>query len=275
MPLSGAQAQDRWRQLATPAAGIWISAGLVALRAGHPAAWRRAADISTEGWFGAVTVVVAVGGAGLAAAALAELIAIGIRRLWLGYAVPRPLSVLLVRWRRGRWRGADDRAHDKTATAVARRHAERRRTRIALAEPESPTWMGDRVAAAEHRVRNECGLDLPSAWSRLWLLVPEPTRVDLREARAGFESASRWMAWSVVYAATAVAWWPLAGLAVVTAALSLQLGRAAVASASDLAEAAVDLHGVALARALGVTVAHDWLEVVEGQRVNRRTRKGA
>jgi hypothetical protein len=40
--------------------------------------------------------------------------------------------------------------------------------------------MGDRVAALETRVRNEYELDFPAAWPRLWLVIPEPSRAELR-----------------------------------------------------------------------------------------------
>lgn len=275
MLMGGTPARDRWRHLVTPATGLWAAGVVVALRAGQPAVWRRIFDVPADRGFNVATLVIGVLGAGLVATVLAEVFAGAIRPVWLGYAVPRPFSTLLLRWRRRRWRRADDQAQDEAATDAVRRQAERRRTRIALAMPESPTWMGDRVAAAQRRVRNEYGLDLPSAWSRLWLVMPSRNRLDLREAQADFDSAARWMGWAVIFVVTALVWWPLAGVAVVIAARSVQSGRAAVVEVTDLSEAAVDIYATALARRLGVTVANDWLEVEEGKRVNRRIRKGS
>jgi len=264
----------RWRQIAAPAALLWVAAVPAACWFGHPIAWHRMANVAIDGWFGGVTLVAGLVAAGVAATVLAEVVAGGVRRLWLGYFVPRPLSFLLLRWRQWRWVRADDRSQT-AATGSARKRAEQRRNRIALSPPESPTWTGDRVAALQSRVRNEYGLDLPSAWSRLWLLVPESARVDLREARQGYLGASRWMAWAVIYGVTAVIWWPFAGMAVVASIVAIQSGRAAAATTTDLAEAIVDLHAVSLARELGVEVTHGRLEPSDGQRVNRRTRKGA
>jgi hypothetical protein len=133
--------------------------------------------------------------------------------------------------------------------------------------------MGDRAAALETRVRNEYGLDLPSAWPRLWLVLPESARTDLRRATRAYQDASRWGAWSVAYAATALAWWPVAGLAVVTLAAAVQSGRAATAAATDLAEAVFDLHAVHLATRLGFPAEGSPLVPEVGRRINARNRK--
>jgi hypothetical protein len=151
-----------------------------------------------------------------------------------------------------------------------------RRARIALAEPQSPTWMGDRMMAVDSRVRNTYGLDLPSAWPRLWLLLPDGVRAELRHAAGDWHASVRWGAWAVLYALLALTWWPLAILAAVTLIAAVQAGRGATALLTDLMEATVDLHGPTLAAELGCAdgagpdLNHD-----TGKKVNRVTRKGA
>ncbi|MCZ1004056.1 hypothetical protein O1M63_48915 [Streptomyces mirabilis] len=57
------------------------------------------------------------------------------------------------------------------------------RNRISLVEPAHPCWTGDRVRALDLRVHQAYRLDLDSAWSRLWLVLPADTRTELRTAR--------------------------------------------------------------------------------------------
>lgn len=273
MVLDDLAGYPRWR-LAIPATVAWLCTVVIALRAGMPAKWQDLADLSGSGQAGAITVVCGLIAVGAAANLATGLLAMGVRGLWLGYLVPGPLATRLLRRRRRRW----DRAHELSSTAptlAARVSAERLRTRIALAEPESPTWMGDRLAALHTRVRAEYGLDLPSAWNRLWLIAPESGRTAVHEARTKFVNASCWMAWSTILAATGVIWWPALVTAIVPAAVALYEGRSAVAAVTDLAEAMVDITSLALANELGITVEGHCLGLGEAQQINRRIRKGA
>ncbi|MEV4630656.1 hypothetical protein AB0J90_30770 [Micromonospora sp. NPDC049523] len=238
------------------AALLWAVATVTAVRFGQPHRWRTALQAAGEDWPAAVGVVAA---ATLTAALLAEVLTEPMRRLWLGGCLPGPMSRLLRRWRTRRWQAASP----------------RHRVRIALAEPRSPTWIGDRRLALESRIRHEYGLDLASVWPRLWLVLPESTRAELRRAEQTFHDATRWAAWSLVYAVTAVAWWPIAGLAVLTLVRAVRSGRAAAATVTDLGEAATDLYAAHLARRLGLRVDGQTLEPDVGARINARCRKGA
>jgi hypothetical protein len=60
----------------------------------------------------------------------------------------------------------------------------------ALARPVHPTWMADRLAAAGSRVYHQYGLDLEFTWPRLWLLLPELTRTEVRDTRDSFAAAA-------------------------------------------------------------------------------------
>ncbi|MEU4711170.1 hypothetical protein AB0G00_32575 [Nocardia salmonicida] len=266
--------QGRLHDTSVSAPVLWVAVLPVTVHSGAPDVWHQAVAVASSGWFGVLTLLSGLVATGLAAATVAEIAARVIRLCWLGYRLPRCLALLLVRWRRWRWDSAN--LQSQTAsTEFARRHAGQRRNRIALAVPESPTWMGDRVAALDSRVRSEYGIDVASAWSRLWLLLSESERTDLREARRRNVRASRAMAWAGIYAVTAVLWWPLSIVAIAGAIAALTAGRAATAAATDLAEALVDLHAVALAGALGVEVNGEVVTSSEGRNINRRNRKGA
>ncbi|RMI37828.1 hypothetical protein EBN88_18160, partial [Streptomyces triticirhizae] len=132
----------------------------------------------------------------------------------------------------------------------ARRGAER--DRICLVPPRRPTWIGDRVEAADRRVLTAYGLDLGAAWPRLWLLVPEETRAELRTARRSYDAAAQLVAWSPLYLALAAWWWPALLIAATTLAVGIRRGRAAMDAFCALAESVVDLHARDLATALGL-----------------------
>ena len=218
-PVEAAQ----WRRFLAPAPLLWVAAALVAVRSGQPAGWRWAARTASQGWSGDVVIAAGVLAADMSLVLLTDMAAQGLRRLWTGIYMPWPVSSWLRRRRVARWDDADRRAERAVSPAERHRH-ERARNRIALARPQSPTWMGDRAAALETRIRNEYGLDLPSAWPRLWLVLPEPARTDLRRAGQAYVDASRWGSWSLVYAVTAFAWWPVAILAVVALAAAVHWG---------------------------------------------------
>ena len=78
-------------------------------------------------------------------------------------------------------------AHRRAKAATGRRAdlLAAERNRIAIAKPTRPTSMGDRIAAADERVHNQYGVDLQSWWPRLWLILDDATRVELRAAPYG------------------------------------------------------------------------------------------
>jgi hypothetical protein len=241
---------------------------------------------------GPVTVGIAVVAALLAAASLG-LLARGVgqllQRIWLGNwprwagRASRGLHTRRLR----RWNAAQDRY----AAAVLRGRDGRlvsdlnvasledlaaRRNAIALAPPSRPTWMGDRMASVEARVRAEYGLDLPTAWPRLWLVFPDSTRASLQDAYSGFAANVTLAAWGALYLLLGIIWWPAAVVGLVTVWSGWERGHEAIDVLASLVEATVDVHGRDLAAALGL-VAPDvtTLEPATGQMVTRLLRKGA
>lgn len=206
-----------------------------------------------------VVVLLASATAGLAAQGLGLVAArIGIEPWGVWPAAP------LTARRRRRWK----RAHAAYLAALrekARRSARgldagdldtsgllRARDRICLVEPCSPTWSGDRMAAADTRVLRAYDLDLESAWPRLWLVVPEPVRAELLDAREKVDAACRLAGWGTMYLLLGAMWWPSLVIGVCTLAVARRRERTALDACATLVEAAVDVHGRDLALALGI-----------------------
>lgn len=192
---------------------------------------------------------------------------LAIGTLWLGRwgRLGRPLAERRLR----RWRAADEAAiaAERAGDAAAFLAATSRRNRIALAEPQRPTWMGDRVAALESRVLDGYGLDMASAWPRLWLLMSDSVRAEHRRARDSWHQAGTLSAWGVLCLALA-AWWPAAVAAAAALAAGLYWGRSAVSVLATLAEAQVDVQGAHLFEAVRPVSPED------GRLVTARFRKG-
>ncbi|MEU9575346.1 hypothetical protein AB0D62_37015 [Streptomyces massasporeus] len=207
--------------------------------------------------------------AGLAASAVGSLV----ERLWLAegwLSWPRPLrrlALLRVAARQRRW----DTAH--RAEAVLRERYLRGRVpgsppsgvtdldlelalnrvlATAQERPARPTWMGDRLQAVVVRYRKECGLDLPSIWPLLWLMLPEQARTEVVEGRERITRTTTLAGWAVLYVAVAVLWWPAAALVLGLFVTARQRGRRAVETYAVLVEAATRLHAAELARCLGL-----------------------
>ncbi len=260
-----------WRRFAEPATVVGIAAALAAVLEGRNDLCRALREHAAGyGWASLAGIVLFAAASVLVVEPLARVVHL----VWSGRAIPAPLSALLLRHRRRRWHSAGRRVATATDPAEVQRFA-RRRTRIALAEPQTPTWMGDRLAAASLRVRNAYGLDLPSAWPRLWLLLPDSARSELRQASLAWHGSVRWAAWAILYCALAVAWWPLIFLAAVTMAAAVQAGRATTATLTSLMESTADLYWPELAAALDcVDGTSPGLSLKTGKRINRVTRKG-
>ncbi|MFD9867440.1 hypothetical protein ACFXI8_23455 [Streptomyces niveus] len=147
------------------------------------------------------------------------------------------------------------------------------RNRIALTRPAHPTWMADRMSAAEFRLRAAYAVDLPTAWPRLWLLLPDAARDDLRSARTELTTAARRAAWGVLCLALAVWWWPAAAVALVAMGSGRRSGRQSVDAFAALVESCMDVYGRDLARALGLSDEAEFSRAT-GVRITRITRKG-
>lgn len=253
---------DRWRQALGPLSAVWAATAAVAVAPGHDP--RRldipAMPVTAAGF---VLVWTAIG-------LLVPLLAAAVAAWWLG-RWPIGAGALTAR-RQARW----DRAHrlvdelaDRGAPAESQAYAMARRARIAPSRPCQPTWIGDRWSAVEPRIGEAYGLDLVTAWPRLWLTLPEPSRAELRTAKADWDRSTQLAAWAVPFGALGLVWWPLLAPAVVLGVAGWLRGRAAIAYRADLVEAAFDLHAAALPALL------TGLDPEAGRRLIADLRKGA
>lgn len=230
---------------------------------------------------GGATLIIAVLLAGTTAAGLgARLFGLITLAAWLGNW-PWPLSGVastLTQRRRERWLRLQER-FEVAAGALPQRTDEaravaRQRNRIAISEPQRPTWMGDRFAAVETRVAGAYGLDLASCWPRLWLIVDDATRKALAAARANVDRAAILAGWALLYLLPALLWWPAAIIAALIACVAWRAARHAIAIHADLIESVVDLHSVSLARALTIPCEGP-MSAAAGREVTRLLRKGS
>ncbi|MFE6838754.1 hypothetical protein ACFVFI_28430 [Streptomyces sp. NPDC057705] len=210
------------------------------------------------------------------------------RLLWLGQW-PRPMArsgAKRVRNRRARWHALVQRRRDlENATSAESRTLDQqdevdlaaaRVNRLAMAVPGRPTWMGDRIHAVEQIARDRYGLDLTFAWPRLWLVLPETTRADITAAHAGFAAAVATGTWAWPYLLLGAIWWPAAVAGIGIGLTGWTRARAAMADLGTMSEAALDVHGRALATALGVGAPDSLgpLTLVEGETLTGLFRKG-
>jgi hypothetical protein len=231
-----------------------------------------------------IALLLMVTGAALVVQALAG----PTRRLWLGDwpRVATPLRQRLTASRRTRWQlHVDERRKLESAYPRNTRtpqqqdeinRAAQQANRAALAEPGTPTWMGDRMHAVEQIARNRHGLDLAFAWPRLWLVLPDTTRTEITAAHATFAAAVATGTWAWPYLLLSVLWWPAAVVALGIGVTGWARARAAITDLGALSEAAIDLHGRALAIALGTgdPDATGPLTIAEGEQLTALTRKG-
>jgi len=216
-------------------------------------------------------------GVGLAVQAMAG----PTRALWLG-RWPGWAARRLVRCRRSRWNRLVQRRQtaagiaDAAIRQAALDAAAARINRMALAEPGRPTWMGDRIQAVERVSFDRYGLDLTFGWPRLWLVLPDTVRTEITAANSSFVDAVAVGAWTAPYVVLACLWWPAAVGAVAVGVTGWARGRSAIADLGAMSEAAVDLHGRSLAKALGVGQidATAPLTLAEGNAITNIVRKG-
>jgi hypothetical protein len=286
---AGGRLLDRWVALLAVPGTLFVAVCLLAsvlgqrhpFDLGHLAAWAQASS-RTELWNTATRATVSLAVLALAAAATgltAQILGAGQLLWWLG-SWPRPLhagSRRLTERRRRQWSllqstfqdlvAGGDRSSFEIAALGNRRNA------IALAEPARPTWIGDRVAAVQTRVRNAYGLDLSAVWSRLWLILPDQPRQEIRAERARIDDAAVLSAWGLLYLIVGAIWWPAVLVGIVSWVAGWRTARQAVDHYAELVEAAVDLHGGALAPALGVPQP-EGLTLEVGRAITRKVRKG-
>ncbi|MEV5173445.1 hypothetical protein AB0L10_20690 [Streptomyces flaveolus] len=189
----------------------------------------------------------------------------GAVRIWTG-DWPRPLRPLAHRLTARRARHWDDLQQDIDRLRTTRPARDRttdvrqeidaltvRRDHIALARPARPTYTGDRLAATVVRVDAQYGIDLAACWPRLWMVLPEDVRTELRTVRTRFDTAVMGSAWAACYAVLGCFWWPAAVAAAVTGFLARQRVPQAAAALAEHVESAVDVHLRRLAEEIGLT----------------------
>ncbi len=213
-----------------------------------------------------VAAVLSVAGIVLGAAA-AALLAQGFgtvaRSLWLVDRLPGPLGAVvrhMVDKRRHDWQAANDayqRYKESPAAEAAAARDEKlavlgdKLKRIALAAPVRPTWIGDRIAAASSRIHGQYNLSLDFAWPRLWLILPELARTEVKDARDSFDRAATLQGWGLLYMVLGIEWWPAAVAGLCTAVLAWRRGRTSMGALADLVESAFDLYASTLVKGLG------------------------
>jgi hypothetical protein len=87
---------------------------------------------------------------------------------------------------------------------------------------------------------------------RLWLLLPDPARAEITAAHGAFVTAVAVASWAWPYLLLAVVWWPAVVIAAAVGVIGWVRGRSAMNDLATLSEAVLDLHGRALAAALGL-----------------------
>jgi hypothetical protein len=267
---------ERWLTvLVIPGLGYLVAAA-IALRLGH-ARWSQvsllrdditalAADPALRSAGVAVLAVVAL----LAAAAAVSLVvqALGAAFLRIWFMPPRdPVTRGLTARRLSAWQRADQ-AFQRALVAAGRaqvsgspdapalRQAAERlgatRKRINLVPPQRPFRVGDRVAAADHRIFDRYRLDLGFIWPRLWLVMPETTRGEIGTAQARLTQEARLAGWAVAYLILGAWWWPMLLFGAGCGVAAWVRARSAGEVLADLVESAVDVHGRALAESMGI-----------------------
>jgi hypothetical protein len=286
----------RWMSLLAVPGVLFLATTWVAVSLGHAYALdlRRLTEASSRtarqvaAWPGAVQALAVVGVAlgtalvGLVVRALVGPVRAGCLGQWpFGL---RWFGAVLAARRRGRWhrllaqRREAENEQTEPISPVEQQRIDRiagRMNALALAEPDRPTWMGDRIHAAAAVARNRYGLDLVFCWPRLWLVLPDVSRSEINAAQRGFAAAMVTTTWSVPYLVLGAVWWPAALVAVVIALAGRHQGREQLSLLTELVEATLDLHGRTLAVALGVgDPAAGPIDPEEGRQVSDIARKG-
>ena len=253
----GTKLADRWAAVSVPALIFWLG-GLVAwtyhLGGLHA--------LAAQGWPKGQPVGIQV------AAIVIALLTVGVSGLIVGWAAMPALRLLEGYWpswaeplrRRltGRitdraktdddaWQKAYARVQAATVSAADlaafNRLEVRRRRRPGQAAYLMPTSIGNIMRAAERRPADKYGLDAIIVWPRLWLLLPEATRTELRAAYGSLDLATAAAIWGVLFCAFAPFTWLAVPAGLVVAVVTVWTVIPARAQVfGDLIEASYDLH---------------------------------
>jgi hypothetical protein len=123
----------------------------------------------------------------------------------------------------------------------------RRRRRPTSAAYFLPTPIGNIMRAAERRPADKYGLDAIALWPRLWLLLPDSTRDQLRTARAAVNAPVVAATWGLLFTAFAPFTLLAVPIGVAVAAIAVSAVLPARAQVfGDLVESAYDLYRTAI-----------------------------
>ncbi len=264
-----------WRRLFPPIGGVWTAAAGLTVLIGQPG---RVNDLTAgrplwltviAGALGAITIWLIAATAALVGAA-------GIEKLVL-HRWPR-LGRAVIKRRQRRWDRLTEHIHERVS--VASRDGAipyvQRRTAISPTRPVAATRLADRWAATEARVRGAYGLDLTSTWPRLWLVIPEYVRTELRSAALIWHSACMWWCWAVLFALLGFLWWPHVIVAVALGLYARSRLRPNLIARAELVESVYDIYGTDLADALSVPLGPARrLDPAKGAEITSLVRKGS
>jgi hypothetical protein len=277
----GRKLAERWLSLLLLPGLLYLAVAVTAHALGHAhaldlhdltthiTAWATTPPVTTVGGqiFLVAAVLAGAAGAGLAAQALGSAVErVTLAADWRTWPQPlRHLADRRTRKRRATWLAAhtdyhrlrDEAEQSVRATGTRPNHApryaaHRKRTRIALEQPDRPTWSGDRIHAVTVRLDRDLHLDLPTIWPSLWLRLPDQARTELTTARTDITRATTLTGWALLYACLAGWWWPAAPTAIVLALVGWHRTRTATDTYARLLEAATRLYLSSLAEPLGI-----------------------
>lgn len=296
----GSRLADRWAAALLIPGLLYLGAVTLAVRLGQLHAvdfgrlstWVTGLADGPVGRDNGTLLLVALGvlGASTASALLASALGKLTEMLWRAPGHRQPARAVRD-WRLRRWNKADENVRDEELAildeveqklrndefverlaAPGLAEAKRCRDAISLLEPRHPTWIADRLRAADERILCTYDVDLRSAWPRLWSIASAELRSDLIATQDSYTAATRLVGWSVLYLVLACWWWPAAVIAVSTCCAGWARGRAAADILADLIETTADLHLRDLAERLGVPLEHG-LTPVAGRTITSRLLK--
>jgi len=113
-----------------------------------------------------------------------------------------------------------------------------------------PTQLGNYLRAVEMRPDQKYGLNAFVCWPRLWLVLPEPVKKELAEARDKLDTAVRVWSWGALFLIwTYYAWWAIP-VSIFAVSIAYRWILQAAKIYGQLVESAFDLHRFALYESL-------------------------
>jgi hypothetical protein len=112
----------------------------------------------------------------------------------------------------------------------------------AVPSRQTATRLGNVLRAYEDRPAIRYGLDASTCWPHLWLLLPEPSRRDIGEARARLSATIQSWLWGILFISwTPLAWWALP-LGLLVAAIANHRTLSAATTYGEMFAASFDVH---------------------------------